>query len=84
VLAGDFNSTLDHAAFRAVLDRGYVDAAEQTGKGLIPTWSSLPFGPPVTIDHVLADHRCAVRNFAVVHLPGSDHNAVFADIVLPN
>lgn len=84
VLAGDFNSTLDHAAFRAVLDTGYVDAAEQTGKGLIATWSSWPYGPPVTIDHILVDHRCAIPDFAVLHLPGSDHNAVFAEIVLPN
>jgi endonuclease/exonuclease/phosphatase family metal-dependent hydrolase len=79
VLAGDFNSTLDHAAFRGVLDRGYVDAAEQTGKGLTPTWS----GPPITIDHILVDHRCAVSVYSVLGLPGSDHDAVFADLILP-
>ncbi|HEV2783271.1 MAG TPA: endonuclease/exonuclease/phosphatase family protein [Actinophytocola sp.] len=83
VLAGDFNATLDHAAFRAVLDLGYVDAAEQTGKGLIPTWSSWRLGPPITIDHILADHRCAIQRFAVLNLPGSDHDAVFADVQLP-
>lgn len=83
VLAGDFNATFDHAAFRALLDRGYVDAAEQTGKGLTPTWSSWPVGLPVTIDHVLVDHRCAVRDYGVLDLPGSDHNAVFADLQLP-
>jgi endonuclease/exonuclease/phosphatase family metal-dependent hydrolase len=88
VLAGDFNATLDHAAFRRLLgdgssSGGYVDAAEQTGKGLSATWSSL-LGPPVTIDHVLADHRCAVGAFAVFDLPGSDHNAVFADLALPS
>ena len=81
VLAGDFNSTLDHAAFRRLVGRGYVDAAEQTGDGLTATWSSL-LGPPITIDHVLADHRCAVGAFAVLDLPGSDHSAVFADLAL--
>jgi endonuclease/exonuclease/phosphatase (EEP) superfamily protein YafD len=81
VLAGDFNSTFDHAAFRAVLDRGYADAAEQTGRGLIPTWTS--WGPPITIDHVLVDNRCAVRDYSVHDLAGSDHNAVFADLQLP-
>jgi len=81
VLAGDFNATLDHAAFRAVLDRGYVDAAEQTGNGLVPTWQS--WGPPLTTDHVLADHRCAIRDYAVLDLPGSEHNAVLADLQLP-
>ena len=38
ILAGDFNATLDHAEFRALLDRGYVDAADAVGDGLTPTW----------------------------------------------
>lgn len=83
VLAGDFNATLDHGAFRAVLDRGYADAAEETGNGLEPTWSDLPFGPPLTIDHIVADARCAVSGYAVHDLPGSDHDAVIAELVLP-
>ena len=53
VLAGDFSATFDHAAFRAVLDRGYVDAAEQTGNGMIPTWQGI--GPPLTVDHVVVE-----------------------------
>jgi endonuclease/exonuclease/phosphatase family metal-dependent hydrolase len=83
VLAGDFNSTLDHAALREVISRGYVDAADETGNGLTPTGASWPFGPPITIDHVLVDHRCAVRSYSVLDLPGSDHNAVFTDLQLP-
>jgi endonuclease/exonuclease/phosphatase family metal-dependent hydrolase len=79
VLAGDFNSTVDHAAFRALLDRGFADAAEQTGHGFRATWSS----PPMTIDHVLVDRRCAVPDYRVVDLPGSDHDAVLAEITLP-
>ena len=38
VLAGDFNATLDHAAFRSVLRLGYADAALQAGNALAPTW----------------------------------------------
>ena len=38
VLAGDFNATLDHAEFRALLDRGYRDAGDVTGRGLEATW----------------------------------------------
>jgi endonuclease/exonuclease/phosphatase family metal-dependent hydrolase len=83
VLAGDFAASYDHAAFRRILDPGFVDAAEQTGKGLIPTWMSAPFGPPATLDHVLADLRCAVRDYAVYNLPGGDHDAVLAELVLP-
>lgn len=83
VLAGDFNATWDHGAFRGVLDRGYVDAAEQTGRALLPTWMSAPFGPPIAIDHALVDRRCAVADYSVATLPGGDHDAVIAEIVLP-
>ncbi len=83
ILAGDFNATLDHAAFRELLDRGYVDAAEEAGEGLSPTWSDWPLGPPITIDHFLADARSAIVSYAVFDLPGSDHNAILSEIVLP-
>lgn len=83
VLAGDFNATLDHRAFTGLLDRGYTDVAEATGEGLRPTWSQAPFGPPVTIDHVLVDRRVQATSLSVYDLPGSDHNAVVAELVLP-
>ena len=81
VIAGDFNASLDHASFRDVLARGYADAAEQTGRGLDATWAG--WGPPLTIDHVLLDRRCAVREYRVLPLPGSDHDAILADLQLP-
>lgn len=83
VLAGDFNATLDHRVFTRLLDRGYTDVAEATGEGLRPTWSQAPFGPPVTIDHVLVDRRVQATSLSVYDLPGSDHNAVVAELVLP-
>jgi len=39
--------------------------------------------PRVTIDHVLADRRVGVRRVDVRPLPGGDHRAVFAELVLP-
>jgi endonuclease/exonuclease/phosphatase (EEP) superfamily protein YafD len=83
VLAGDFNATFDHSAFRSVLDPGYVDAAEQTGDGLIPTWSTWPYGPPLTIDHILVAARAAITSYAVLTLPGSDHDAILTEFILP-
>ena len=84
ILAGDFNATLDHAEFRRVLDRGYEDAADEVGHGLRATWpSNRRIPPPVTIDHVLADERCGVRDLRVIDVPGSDHRAVLAELVLP-
>jgi endonuclease/exonuclease/phosphatase (EEP) superfamily protein YafD len=83
ILAGDFNASLDHATLRTVVDRGYSDAAEETGAGLEATWESWPFGPPVTIDHILVDNRCAIGSYAVFDIPGSDHNAIVSEIILP-
>ncbi|NKQ57078.1 endonuclease/exonuclease/phosphatase family protein [Amycolatopsis sp. K13G38] len=83
ILAGDFNATLDHAAFRDLLHAGYVDAGDNRGAGFAPTWPSGAFPPPVTIDHVLVDPRIAVAGYRVLDVPGSDHNAVFAQVTLP-
>ncbi|GAA5045710.1 endonuclease/exonuclease/phosphatase family metal-dependent hydrolase [Thermocatellispora tengchongensis] len=84
VLAGDFNSTLDHAELRAVIARGYRDAADAVGEGLRATW---PYDgrpvPGVALDRVLADERMAVTAFRVHELPRTDHRAVFAELRLP-
>lgn len=85
ILAGDFNATFDQAEFRDLVDRGYRDAGEATGKGLDPTWPSqqvFPWGL-MTIDHILADRRLGVAEYGVEGLPGSDHRAIHAKLVLP-
>jgi endonuclease/exonuclease/phosphatase (EEP) superfamily protein YafD len=85
VLFGDFNATLDHAAFRDVLDRGYDDAGATMGSGLTFTWPAARRRTPplVTIDHVLADERLGITGYSVEELDGSDHRPVFAELVLP-
>ena len=82
VFAGDFNATLDHAPMRTLLASGYRDAADAAGAGLVPTFRYAPL-PPITIDHVVADARCAVLRVSVHDLPGTDHHAVFAELRLP-
>ncbi|MFI6101977.1 endonuclease/exonuclease/phosphatase family protein [Lentzea sp. NPDC051213] len=85
VLAGDFNATLDHVGMTRLLNKGYVDAADQVGKGLIHTWPSNSgvWPPPVTIDHVLVDAKCPVDTVDVFDVPGSDHRAVVTQFVVP-
>lgn len=84
VLAGDFNATLDQSQMRAVLARGYRDAGEVAGKGLEPTFPREGhLIPPITIDHVLADRRLGIVEYAVEDLPGSDHWAIYALLALP-
>lgn len=86
VLAGDFNGTLDQAEFRDVVGRGYNDAGEVAGKGLEPTFPTMGhrlLPPSIAIDHVLADRRLGIAEYAVDDLPGSDHRAIHAQLVLP-
>jgi len=84
ILLGDFNATLDQSEFRDLLGRGYADAGATLGNGLEPTWpTNRRFPPLVTIDHVLADRRVGIRDYAVEDLPGSDHRAVYAELSLP-
>jgi endonuclease/exonuclease/phosphatase family metal-dependent hydrolase len=86
VIVGDFNATLDQVQLRDVVDRGYRDAGDVAGEGLVPTfprrgWDGL--GPFITIDHVLADRRLDIADYGVAELPGSDHRAIHATLVLP-
>jgi endonuclease/exonuclease/phosphatase (EEP) superfamily protein YafD len=85
ILAGDFNATLDHAQFRRLLRRGYVDAASQAGNGLVLTWGPDPNRrlTLLAIDHVLIDRRCAALATSAHWLAGSDHRALYAELRLP-
>jgi endonuclease/exonuclease/phosphatase family metal-dependent hydrolase len=84
VLAGDFNATQDHAAFRAVLRAGWADAARRVGQGLAWTWRPLRLPwPRLVLDHVLVDPRIGVADVDLVRVHGSDHRAVVVDLVLP-
>ena len=85
ILLGDFNSTLDHAALRRVVARGYRDAADAVGRGLVATWG--PYQgrliPPVTLDHVFVDKRIGVRDVRVHGVADSDHRSVIAELTVP-
>jgi endonuclease/exonuclease/phosphatase (EEP) superfamily protein YafD len=85
MLLGDYNATLDHAALRRVIDRGYRDAAEQAGVALRPTWPKDRALLPtlVTIDHVLADRRIQVLSARSVPIFGSDHRGILAELLIP-
>ena len=86
VLAGDFNATVDHAEMRRLIGTGYRDAASAVGLGLTPTWPYAGrlegLAPPVAIDHVLVDRRIGVRDFRAFTVPGTDHRAIIAILVL--
>jgi len=86
VLMGDFNATLDHAALRRLIGTGYRDAAAVSGGGFRSTWpyDEKWFVPGITLDRVLADRRVGVRTARPYRIPGSDHKAIYAELVLPS
>jgi endonuclease/exonuclease/phosphatase (EEP) superfamily protein YafD len=88
IMAGDFNSTIDHWT-HLVQERGAVlgtcgDAAQQHDSAAVGTWpTTLPplLGTP--IDHVLATGQWAATSFVVlteIDTAGSDHRPVVATL----
>jgi endonuclease/exonuclease/phosphatase (EEP) superfamily protein YafD len=83
IVVGDVNATLDHAPLRAALN-GTRDVAADCGQGLIATWpSALPRWLGVQIDHVFTNGGPLPLSLRVLDLPGSDHRAIIAQVVLP-
>lgn len=83
ILVGDFNATLDHSLLRSNID-GCTDAAAGRGQGLVATWPSyFPRWFGVQIDHVFTSDGLLAGSLQVLDLPGSDHRALLARIILP-
>lgn len=86
LVLGDHNSSLDHPQFRALLDTGLRDAAEQAGSGWQPTWPVGGFrGIPVplaAIDHVLVGERLVTVATRTRDISGTDHRALIAEIAV--
>ncbi|MFC9266489.1 endonuclease/exonuclease/phosphatase family protein [Streptomyces zhihengii] len=84
LIAGDFNATGDHAAFRRILDRGGLrDAAALAGAGRTPSWPArLPRPLGAQIDHVLVGEAFSVRSARFLDLPGTDHRALLVSLEL--
>ncbi|MGY0485613.1 endonuclease/exonuclease/phosphatase family protein [Streptomyces sp. WG-D5] len=84
IVAGDFNATQDHAAFRRILDAGALhDAARVTGHARTPSWPSTAPGPLGTqIDHVLVTSDFSADTSRFVDLADTDHRALLVDLTL--
>nr|WP_203615031.1 endonuclease/exonuclease/phosphatase family protein [Streptomyces sp. SID13726] len=83
ILAGDFNASQDHAAFRAILDTGLRDAARLAGSGRTPTWPART-APAIgaQIDHVLVSADFSARDARFLDLADTDHRALLVDVTL--
>ncbi len=86
IVAGDFNATRDHGAFRRLLSAQLVDCADAAQSRPWPgfTWpANRRFPPVMRLDHILVSRRGAtVQETRTVHIPGTDHLGVLALIEL--
>lgn len=84
IIAGDFNATQDHAAFREILDTGGVrDAARLAGSARTPSWPADLMSPLGTqIDHVLATPDFSARDARFLNIGDTDHRTLVVDLTL--
>ncbi|MFI1165027.1 endonuclease/exonuclease/phosphatase family protein [Streptomyces sp. NPDC020801] len=83
VLAGDFNASQDHAAFRRILDTGLYDAARLAGAERTPSWPARTTPTlGVQIDHVLVSRDFSAAGARFLALAGTDHRALLVDLTL--
>lgn len=83
VLAGDFNATQDHAAFRHLLDTGLTDAARQAGHDRAASWPARTASVVgAQIDHVLLSADFTATGARFLRVAGSDHRALVVDLTL--
>ncbi|WP_405616520.1 endonuclease/exonuclease/phosphatase family protein [Streptomyces sp. NBC_00076] len=83
VLAGDFNASQDHAAFRRLLDTGLRDTARLAGADRTPTWPART-APRLgaQIDHVLVSEDFSARDARFLALADTDHRALIVEVTL--
>ncbi|MET8687445.1 endonuclease/exonuclease/phosphatase family protein [Streptomyces sp. NPDC004732] len=84
IIAGDFNATQDHAAFRSVLDKGKLrDAARLAGSSRAPSWPAAAPAPlGAQIDHVLATPDFSARDARFLDIGHTDHRALVVTLTL--
>jgi endonuclease/exonuclease/phosphatase (EEP) superfamily protein YafD len=83
IVAGDFNASVDHPVMRQLMAPGLRDAHEVAGAGRPATWPrERGLAPFVHIDHVLV-RGLDVASATELTIPGSDHEAVVARLVVP-
>ncbi|WP_369247886.1 endonuclease/exonuclease/phosphatase family protein [Streptomyces sp. R41] len=83
VIAGDFNASQDHAAFRRILDTGLRDSARLAGDPRTPSWPARTTPAlGAQIDHVLVSADFSANEATFPRITGTDHRALVVDLTL--
>jgi endonuclease/exonuclease/phosphatase (EEP) superfamily protein YafD len=83
LLVGDFNATVYHHRFDAILDTGLTDAHSARGSGFTGTWPrNKPVPPFLRIDHALSSKELVPTRASYGTGRGSDHRPIIVDYAL--
>ncbi|WP_329021363.1 endonuclease/exonuclease/phosphatase family protein [Streptomyces sp. NBC_00690] len=84
LVAGDFNASQDHAAFRNILDDGDLrNSSALGGASRTPSWPTMVGRPLGTqIDHVLISEEFSVRKARFLELGNTDHRSLLVRLDL--
>ncbi|HET6857858.1 MAG TPA: endonuclease/exonuclease/phosphatase family protein [Streptomyces sp.] len=83
IVAGDFNASQDHAAFRAILDAGRLrDGATAGGAFRTPSWPAAATRVGTQIDHVLTSDDFSIRSARFLTLSNTDHRSLLVELEL--
>lgn len=91
VVVGDFNATREHAPLGDLLAVGLADAAEQAGRGWLPTfpaqrlygpWAGIHYPSVIGLDHVLVGPGVEATEVRAFRVDGTDHRGLAARLTL--
>lgn len=84
VVCGDFNASLSHRPMVQLLKRARLSSVlARHRRALRGTWGPRGVTAILPIDHVLVSDDVASQNIEVMRVPGSDHRALVADLMIP-
>jgi len=81
LVVGDFNGSRWHPSFRSLLDDGWTDTHEATGRGWSVSWpTDEGWLPPtfVRLDHALYGNGLSPTALTDIDIPGGDHRGFAA------
>lgn len=80
LIMGDFNASIDHPTFRALLRSGLSDAAIEVGRGMKPTYPSWSVYPRIVLDHILMSDNVSASILERITIAKTDHCGLVSQI----
>jgi len=85
IVTGNFNVPSFDPFLREVKKKGLKDVHSEHHYGLSPTWAPFTWFPSLLrLDYIFCSKEFNIAKSWTIKIPGSDHRAVVADLVIPD